>query len=145
LESNTYYETVASIEEGTRWIIGKEKQGGYVWPNKVLGINNATSAMGRKKTGNPVGRVSAFSGEKLDWLLSFENDFRTMDRSKFYNDVTKKFLTRYGYDLGFEENVPGDIQDWEPVDRKVGLDREELAKENDFQEGVKTALRKVRC
>jgi hypothetical protein len=49
LESNTYYETVALIEEGTWWRIGKEKRGGYVWPNKVLGINNTTSAMGRKK------------------------------------------------------------------------------------------------
>ncbi|KAJ7812565.1 hypothetical protein B0H14DRAFT_3478733 [Mycena olivaceomarginata] len=44
-----------------------------------------------------------------------------MDRTKFYNDVTKKFLTRYGYDLAFKENIAGNIDDWEPEDRKKGL------------------------
>jgi hypothetical protein len=39
----------------------------------------------------------------------------------------------YGYDLGFEENVPGDIDVWVPVDRKAGLTGEELKKENDFR------------
>jgi hypothetical protein len=99
--------------------------------------------MGRKRTGKTVGRESAFNGEKLDWLLSFETDFRTMDHTKFCNDVTKKFLTRYGYDLAFEENIAGNIDDWEPEDRKKGLSGDELRVENDFQESVKKALRTV--
>ncbi|KAF8197308.1 hypothetical protein K438DRAFT_2119892 [Mycena galopus ATCC 62051] len=57
-----------------------------------------------------------------------------------YDDVTKQWLTQYGYDLGIEENVEGRINDWEPVNRKEGLTGEELAKENDFQDRVKKAL-----
>jgi hypothetical protein len=99
--------------------------------------------MGRKKTGKPPGRISGFAGEKLEWLLTSENDFRTRPRGEFYDDITKQFLTRYGYDLGFEENVPGDIDAWVPVDRKAGLTGEELKKENDFQESRKKELRGV--
>ncbi|KAF8200625.1 hypothetical protein K438DRAFT_1758827 [Mycena galopus ATCC 62051] len=64
-----------------------------------------------------------------------------MARGQFYDDVTKQWLTRYGYNLGVEENVEGRIDDWEPVNRKEGLTGEELAKENDFQDGAKKALR----
>jgi glycerol kinase len=49
--------------------------------------------MGCRKTGKLLGRESAFSGEKLEWLLQFEEDFRTMERGAFYDMVVKKFLT----------------------------------------------------
>ncbi|KAJ7922764.1 hypothetical protein B0H13DRAFT_1865601 [Mycena leptocephala] len=97
--------------------------------------------MGRRKTGKLPGRESAFSGEKLEWLLQFEEDFRTMERGAFYDMVVKKFLTRYGYDLAVGDNVPGDIEDWVPADRKAGLNVEELAEENDFQDVARKALR----
>jgi hypothetical protein len=54
--------------------------------------------MGRRKNGKPPGCESAFSGEKLEWLLTFEEDFRFMECGAFYDEVMKKFLTRYGYD-----------------------------------------------
>ncbi|KAJ7248271.1 hypothetical protein B0H12DRAFT_1072714 [Mycena haematopus] len=97
--------------------------------------------MGRRKNGKPVGRGSAFAGEKLEWLLTFENDFRTLARGSFYNSVTKQWLTWYGYDLPIEDNVPESVDDWEPVNRKEGLSGEALAKENDFQEAVRKNLR----
>lgn len=109
---------------------------------KTLLINNAT--MVRKKSNKTVGRASAFTGEKLDWLLSWEDDFRTMERGKFYDEVSKTFLTCYGYDLPVEGNIPGTIEEWEPKNRKEGLVGEELAKENDFQENERKALRSVR-
>ncbi|KAJ7211680.1 hypothetical protein GGX14DRAFT_564910 [Mycena pura] len=92
--------------------------------------------MGRKPKGVPPGRTSDFTGEKLEWLMGFEDEFYARNHSDLYDDVTKQFLKRYGYDLQFNENVPGSIDDWEPVNRKAGLMDEELAAENDFQEKV---------
>ncbi|KAJ6514721.1 hypothetical protein DFH09DRAFT_1332850 [Mycena vulgaris] len=97
--------------------------------------------MGHPKTGKPQGRVSAFQGEKLTWLESFEDNFHITKRTSFYNSISKNFLVRYGYDLSFVENVPGAIAEWAPVDRKAGLDREELAVENNFQEQTRVSLR----
>ncbi|KAJ7439841.1 hypothetical protein FB451DRAFT_1191917 [Mycena latifolia] len=101
--------------------------------------------MGRPKTGKPQGHASAFQGEKLKWLESFAEEFKmTQDRTSFYNKVVKHFLIRYGYDLPFSENVEGDINAWVPVDRKAGLTKEDLEKENDFQEKRQVALCAVR-
>ncbi|KAJ7198725.1 hypothetical protein GGX14DRAFT_401743 [Mycena pura] len=97
--------------------------------------------MGRRRKDVPPGRTSDFSGEKLQWLMGFEDDFHARNHSSLYNDVTKQFLKRYGYDLPFDENVPGSIDDWNPVNRKAGLTDEDLAKENDFQDEVYRALR----
>jgi hypothetical protein len=97
--------------------------------------------MGHRKTGKLPGRESAFSSEKLNWLLEFEDEFRTMERGAFYDNVVKKFLTRYGYDLAVGNNVPGDIEDWVPVNRKAGLNPEQLAEENNFQDSARKALR----
>ncbi|KAJ7181655.1 hypothetical protein C8R43DRAFT_941468 [Mycena crocata] len=89
----------------------------------------------------PTGRASAFQGEKLLWLLGLENEWRTTDRTAFYDKITKLFFARYGYDLPIEENVPGDISNWTPVNRKLGLTPEQLVVENDFQEEKRVALR----
>ncbi|KAJ7225298.1 hypothetical protein GGX14DRAFT_386215 [Mycena pura] len=97
--------------------------------------------MGRKRKGVPPGRASDFSREKLQWLMGFEDDFRAKDHSGLYNDVTKQFLKRYGYDLPLHENIPGSIDDWNPMNRKSGLTDEELAAENDFQDEIYRALR----
>ncbi|KAJ7433755.1 hypothetical protein B0H11DRAFT_2259129 [Mycena galericulata] len=97
--------------------------------------------MARKKKGGAPGRAGAFSGEKLTWLESFESEFRTQERGAFYDDVSKRFLKRYGYDLPVEDNVEGDVEAWTPVDRKAGLTGEALAEENAFQAD---ALKKLR-
>ncbi|KAJ7496058.1 hypothetical protein B0H11DRAFT_1910322 [Mycena galericulata] len=97
--------------------------------------------MGRKKNGNAPGRSSSFKGEKLEWLESFEEEFRTLPRGKFYDDISKRFLARYGYDLPVDDNVPGDVEDWVPENRKAGLSGEELQAESDFQD---EALQKLR-
>jgi hypothetical protein len=47
--------------------------------------------------------------------------------------------------LAVGDNVPGDIEDWVPADRKAGLNVEELAEENDFQDVARKALRAVSC
>jgi hypothetical protein len=60
-----------------------------------------------------------------------------------YDDVTKQFLTRYGYDLPFEENVPGEIDAWSPVNRKEGLSGERLDAETNFEDEKRKELRGV--
>ncbi|KAJ7078701.1 hypothetical protein B0H15DRAFT_804724 [Mycena belliarum] len=97
--------------------------------------------MGRQRTGKPPGRVSHFQDEKLAWLEAAENDFRSEDRSTFYDNITKKFLARYGFDLPVTENVPGDIEDWVPRNRKEGLDGEALEAEKLFQDDARKKLR----
>ncbi|KAJ7708876.1 hypothetical protein B0H17DRAFT_1124670 [Mycena rosella] len=105
-------------------------------------------AMGRhKKTDRAPGRESAFKGEKLEWLESFEADFRKSgnqgeDRGAFYNDISKKWLTRYGYNVPFTQNVEGDMATWTPVNRKIGLTGDVLTLENNFQESTGKILRK---
>jgi hypothetical protein len=135
IEEITCCETVA-------WNCGKLKTE-WLCRAKQSTKQREYSSMGRKKTGKTVGRESSFQGEKMEWLLTFENDFRTMGRTAFYDDISKKFLMRYGYDLPFEANVEGSIEDWQPVNRKLGLTGEELAAENDFQEATRKALRLV--
>ncbi|KAJ7180065.1 hypothetical protein C8R43DRAFT_1117413 [Mycena crocata] len=98
--------------------------------------------MARKAKGTATGRASAFQGEKLLWLLSLETEWRTTESTAFYDKLPKLFFLRYGYDLPVEKNVPGDIEDWKPVDRKLGLNAEQLQVENDFQEEKRVALRK---
>jgi hypothetical protein len=99
--------------------------------------------MGHKKNGKPPGRTSSFTDEKLAWLVTWENDFRTRPRGNFYDDVTKQFLTRYGYDLPFEDNVPGEIDAWSLVNRKEGLSGERLDAETNFQDEKRKELRGV--
>ncbi|KAJ7467750.1 hypothetical protein B0H11DRAFT_1921238 [Mycena galericulata] len=97
--------------------------------------------MPRKKNGNAPGRSSSFQGEKLAWLETYEEEFRIIARGKFYDDITKRFLRRYGYDLPVEDNAPGDVEDWVPVNRKAGLTGDELRAENDFQDEAFKKLR----
>ncbi|KAJ7096448.1 hypothetical protein C8R44DRAFT_748894 [Mycena epipterygia] len=97
--------------------------------------------MVRKRKNKAPGHISSFQGEKLEWLTTFEHDFQTCDRTQFYDDISKNFLVRYGYDLPFDNNVEGDIDDWVLVDRKAGLSKEELEVENNFQVEVRKELR----
>jgi hypothetical protein len=99
--------------------------------------------MGRKPNGKPRGRAPGFSGEKLDWLLGMESDFRTQNRSQFYDGAVKKFFIRYGRDLGFEQNISGNIEDWEPRDRRAGLTGTELEEELEFEANQNKTLRAV--
>ncbi|KAJ7181399.1 hypothetical protein C8R43DRAFT_941243 [Mycena crocata] len=100
--------------------------------------------MPRKAKGTGPGRASKFQGEKLEWLLAWEDEWRTTDdRGAFYNKVTKLFCQRYGYDLAFEVNIEGSLDDWIPVDRKAGLSGDLLIAENDFQEDKRAALRTI--
>ncbi|KAJ7191706.1 hypothetical protein GGX14DRAFT_578730 [Mycena pura] len=97
--------------------------------------------MGRKPKGKPVGRQPGFSGEKLEWVCSFENDWRTRDHGLVYSDITKQWFVRYGYDLDFEKNVPGKIDDWVPGNRREGLTGEALEEEKQFEEKKQKELR----
>ncbi|KAJ7609961.1 hypothetical protein FB45DRAFT_876173 [Roridomyces roridus] len=97
--------------------------------------------MGRMKTGKRPGRPSGFQGEKLKFLESFESDFHTPDRGPFYDDVTKKFISRYGIDLPFTQNVDGDIEDWKPVDKREGLTGDALEDEKKHYREVFAELR----
>ncbi|KAJ7605012.1 hypothetical protein FB45DRAFT_1149661 [Roridomyces roridus] len=110
--------------------------------------------MGQQKTGKRPGRPSGFQGEKLKFLKSFEADFHTPDRGPFYDDVTKKFISRYGIDLPFTwhdavsggtllvtQNVDGDIEDWKPVDKREGLTGDALEDEKKHYREVLAELR----
>ncbi|KAJ7609858.1 hypothetical protein FB45DRAFT_1038329 [Roridomyces roridus] len=98
--------------------------------------------MGKKKTGKPPGRAGDFNGEKLAWLESHESDWKTRGRGAFYNDITKAFLARYGYDLPFGDNVEVDIEEWEPPNPRDGLEGEALEAEMERQEQLFETLRK---
>ncbi|KAJ7867307.1 hypothetical protein B0H13DRAFT_1897609 [Mycena leptocephala] len=112
---------------------GKEK---WLCVNKAL--SNNTPEWVARKLANLLDASQALQAKSSS---GFSTIFCMRPRSEFYDDITKQFLTRYGYDLGFEENVPGDIDAWVPVDRKLGLTGEELKKENDFQESRKKESR----
>jgi hypothetical protein len=99
--------------------------------------------MGRKPTGRLPGRSSAFTGEKLEYLLTKEKDFRTLPRSQFYDDVTKGFIVRYGFDLAWEENIPGMIEDWSVVDAKACLSGDELEERKQLEDKKFQELRDV--
>ncbi|KAJ7836065.1 hypothetical protein B0H14DRAFT_2589927 [Mycena olivaceomarginata] len=75
-------------------------------------------------------------GPRSIWTKGL-SDIRCL-RSGTY--CVKDFLTRYGYDLPVEGNIPGTMEEWGPKNRKEGLVGEELAKENDFQENERKAL-----
>ncbi|KAJ7186596.1 hypothetical protein C8R46DRAFT_1206600 [Mycena filopes] len=95
----------------------------------------------RQPSGKAQGRESAFQGEKLQFLEGYKEDFLTRPRGAFYDDITKQFVTRYGYDLGVEKNVEGPIDAWIPVDRKAGLTQAELVVENNWQAAYVAKLR----
>ncbi|KAJ7073547.1 hypothetical protein B0H15DRAFT_957080 [Mycena belliarum] len=97
--------------------------------------------MARKKNGKAPGRASHFQGEKLEWLESFEDEFKNDERKTFYDRISKLFLARYGYDLAIADNVEGSVDEWVPRDRKEGLEGAELEEENMFQEKTLKAVR----
>ena len=59
------------------------------------------------------GRHNAFSGAKLEFLVSFKDQFiNSTDRSGFYTKVTQGFTQQFGYDLAIEANPgPDDADD----------------------------------
>ena len=51
------------------------------------------------------GRHNGFSGVKLEFLDSFQDQFLNLeDRGGFYTKVTKAFIQRFGYSLAIQEN-----------------------------------------
>ncbi|KAJ7795990.1 hypothetical protein B0H14DRAFT_2620397 [Mycena olivaceomarginata] len=61
-------------------------------------------------------------------------------RERLPNDGPHDVLRQYIQEP-FDANIEGSIEDWQPVNRKLGLTGEELATENDFQEATRKALR----
>ena len=56
------------------------------------------------------GRPNAFSGEKLEFLAAFKDQFLdSHDRKGFYSMVARGFIEKFGYDLSLQGNLgPGD-------------------------------------
>ena len=92
------------------------------------------------------GRHNAFSGAKLDFLVSFKDQFiNSTDRGGFYTLVTKGFTQRFGYDLATEANPgPDDADDKHtPEDIDPLLPPAEQNKESDRRNKLYHELHKV--
>jgi len=82
----------------------------------------------------PRGRQNAFSGEKLEFLESYKDEFLgSNDRGGFYTLVTKAFIQKFGY----PEDL-GDIEDGE-----ASLSLEEQRAESDKRDKFYHNLREV--
>jgi hypothetical protein len=96
--------------------------------------------MGRKKTGEPRGRKSDFTGEKQQWLSGFCDALQGSgdDPGSVYTDATNAFVLRYGYDLPFGDNVDGDPAANPPV-----ISANPDAKEKERRDTIQKQLRAV--
>jgi hypothetical protein len=90
-------------------------ESGCAGTNKAPPHHPTQRENGPPKKNTAPGRVSDFTGEKEQWLSGFRQQLLDADDvGTVYTDATNQFLLRYGYDLPFNVNVDGDLEDDPP-------------------------------
>lgn len=97
-----------------------------------------------KANPKPPGRRSAFSGEKLEFLETYKDEWlRLHDHQGLYTLVVKRFFLRFGYDLPLDKN-PAEGTPTPNTDIDPSLPIEDRIAETKRRDVLTKKLRKVK-